>query len=153
MNLETSSQAQYNTPIHDTACKPQQPLSLKLSDANIESKLYGTHNQKKPKNILLKARKGNRDTLNTRDRKPETRKPELSDSQTTPKTPKPCNVGALTIRIGFWGIVYYAKNKEPPQNSTGTYLGPHSNPRGGSSEGASSPQTDVTPLQRTFMKG
>ena len=25
------------------------------------------------------------------------------------------NIGALIIRIGFWGILYYTYNKEPPK--------------------------------------
>ena len=31
-------------------------------------------------------------------------------------------IGALIIRIGFWGILYYSYNKEPP-NSIGNYQG------------------------------
>ena len=38
------------------------------------------------------------------------------------------NVGALIIRKGFWGPLYYNYNKEPPQNSIGNYLGPHPKP-------------------------
>ena len=34
------------------------------------------------------------------------------------------NVGALIIRIGFWGPLYYNYDKEP-QNSIGNYLGPY----------------------------
>ena len=34
--------------------------------------------------------------------------------------------GALKMRIGFWGPLYYNHNKEPPQNSIGNYLGPYS---------------------------
>ena len=26
-----------------------------------------------------------------------------------------CNMGALIIRIGFWGPLYYNDNKEPPK--------------------------------------
>ena len=33
------------------------------------------------------------------------------------------NVGAITISIGFWGLLYAKDNKEP-QNSTCNYLGP-----------------------------
>ena len=33
------------------------------------------------------------------------------------------NIGALKIRIGFWGILYHSHNKEP-QNSIGNYSGP-----------------------------
>ena len=25
------------------------------------------------------------------------------------------NIGALMIRIGFWGLLYYTYNKEPPK--------------------------------------
>ena len=32
---------------------------------------------------------------------------------------------ALTIRIGFWGILYYNTSKEP-QNSNSNYLGSYS---------------------------
>ena len=35
------------------------------------------------------------------------------------------NIGALMIRIGFWGPLYY-KIIWNPQNSIGTYLGPYS---------------------------
>ena len=28
---------------------------------------------------------------------------------------KPFNVGALIIRIGSWGILYYTHSKEPPK--------------------------------------
>ena len=38
---------------------------------------------------------------------------------------KEANVGALTIRIEFWGIIYYSYNKDPPQNSIGNYLSPY----------------------------
>ena len=32
------------------------------------------------------------------------------------------NIGALMIRIGFWGILYYSCNKDPLQNnSIGSY--------------------------------
>ena len=37
------------------------------------------------------------------------------------------NIGALIIRIGFWGPLYYGDynwNKEPP-NGIGNYLGPY----------------------------
>ena len=34
------------------------------------------------------------------------------------------NVGALIIRIGFWGPLYYNYNKEPSQNSIDNYLRP-----------------------------
>ena len=40
-----------------------------------------------------------------------------------------CNIGyigALIIRIGLGGILYYSHNKEP-HNSIGNYLGPYSN--------------------------
>ena len=33
-------------------------------------------------------------------------------------------IGALIIRIGFWGPLYYSYNKEP-QNSIGNYSGPY----------------------------
>ena len=35
------------------------------------------------------------------------------------------NIGALIIRMGFWGPLYYNYNREPPQNSVGNYLGPY----------------------------
>ena len=35
------------------------------------------------------------------------------------------SIGALVIRIGFWGSVYYSYNKEPPQNNIGKYVGPY----------------------------
>ena len=36
------------------------------------------------------------------------------------------NIGALIIRIGFWGPLYYNHNMEPTKiNSTGNYLGPY----------------------------
>ena len=31
------------------------------------------------------------------------------------KTQKDPNLGALIIRIGFWGLFYYKYNKEPPK--------------------------------------
>ena len=31
------------------------------------------------------------------------------------------SIGALIIRIGFWGPFYHDYNKEPPQNSIGNY--------------------------------
>ena len=37
-------------------------------------------------------------------------------------------VGALIMRTGFWGIVYYNYNKEPPRNSIGNYAGPYTKP-------------------------
>ena len=33
-------------------------------------------------------------------------------------------IGALIIRIGFWGPLYHNDNTEP-QNSIGSYLGPY----------------------------
>ena len=33
-------------------------------------------------------------------------------------------IGAFIIRIGFWDPFYYNKNKEPPQNSIGNFVGP-----------------------------
>ena len=35
------------------------------------------------------------------------------------------NIGALVIRQGLGGPVYYNYNKEPPKRSIGTYLGPY----------------------------
>ena len=36
------------------------------------------------------------------------------------------SIGALTIREqGFWDMVYYNDNKDPPQNSIGNYFGPY----------------------------
>ena len=35
-------------------------------------------------------------------------------------TPKLLNIGALIVRIGFWGPLYYNDNKEPP-----TCIGPY----------------------------
>ena len=35
------------------------------------------------------------------------------------------NIGALVIRIGFWGPLYPNFNKEPPKNSIGNYGGPY----------------------------
>ena len=35
-----------------------------------------------------------------------------------------CNIGALIIRRGFWGILYHNYTKEP-QNGTGNPLGPY----------------------------
>ena len=35
------------------------------------------------------------------------------------------NRGALIIRVGFGGPVYYNYTTEPPQNSIGNYLGPY----------------------------
>ena len=35
------------------------------------------------------------------------------------------NIGALIIRIGFWGPLDCHYNQEPPQNSIGIYLGPY----------------------------
>ena len=35
------------------------------------------------------------------------------------------NVGALIIRIGLCGLIYYIHKKEPPQNSLGNYGGPY----------------------------
>ena len=34
------------------------------------------------------------------------------------------NIGALIIRIGFWGPLYFHHNKEPPK-CIGNYLGPY----------------------------
>ena len=34
-------------------------------------------------------------------------------------------IGALIIRMGFWGILYYNYNKEPAPNSIGNYQGPY----------------------------
>ena len=31
----------------------------------------------------------------------------------------------MIIRIGFWGIVYYNYNKEPPKIDIGNYQGPY----------------------------
>ena len=31
-------------------------------------------------------------------------------------TPSALNIGALIIRIGFWGPIYYSYKKEPPKN-------------------------------------
>ena len=39
------------------------------------------------------------------------------------------NIGALIIRTGFWGPLYYNHNKEP-QNSIGNYYGPYSSQLG-----------------------
>ena len=39
------------------------------------------------------------------------------------RQPKPRHVGALIVRIGFWGPVDYSYNKEP-QNSVGNYFDP-----------------------------
>ena len=38
------------------------------------------------------------------------------------------NIGALIIGIGFWGLLYYSSNKEPPKktNIGNYYLGPYS---------------------------
>ena len=46
--------------------------------------------------------------------------------QLSAQLPPSSNIGALIIRIGFWGPLYYIYNKEPPQNSIGNYLGPYS---------------------------
>ena len=35
------------------------------------------------------------------------------------------DIGALIIRIGFWGPLYYNYSKEPPKHSIGNYLGPY----------------------------
>ena len=35
-----------------------------------------------------------------------------------------CNIEALIIRIGRWGILYYKYNKEPVQKTIGNYKGP-----------------------------
>ena len=34
------------------------------------------------------------------------------------------SIGALLIRIGFWGPLYYNYTREPPQNSIGNRLRP-----------------------------
>ena len=31
------------------------------------------------------------------------------------------SIGALILRIGFWGPLYYSYNKDPPKNSIGNY--------------------------------
>ena len=45
----------------------------------------------------------------------------------TARNPKPYNVGALIIKIGFavYSTIVTSYNKEPPQNSIGIYLGPY----------------------------
>ena len=35
------------------------------------------------------------------------------------------DIGALRIRTGFWGQIYYSCNKEPPRSSIGNYFGPY----------------------------
>ena len=56
--------------------------------------------------------------------------PNTSKTITAPKlgqwTLRSCTIGALIIRIGFWGIFYYIYNKEPPpHHSIGNYAGPY----------------------------
>ena len=41
---------------------------------------------------------------------------KTSSPLTSPKTYDPPNAGALVVRIGFGGILYYNNNKEPPQS-------------------------------------
>ena len=38
------------------------------------------------------------------------------------------NIGALKIRIGLWGPLYYTYNNEPPQNGIGSYFGLYTKP-------------------------
>ena len=45
-----------------------------------------------------------------------------------------CNIGALIVRIGIWGPVYYKYKKELP-NSIGNYLGPYITASGSSAGG------------------
>ena len=47
-------------------------------------------------------------------------------SQIAPQTLEP-TIGALIIRIGFWGPLYYKYNKEPPKY-IGNYVGPYMTP-------------------------
>ena len=45
-----------------------------------------------------------------------------------PPKPKRATIGALIIRIGFWGPLYYDYNKEPPPQKKKIliyYLGPY----------------------------
>ena len=42
-----------------------------------------------------------------------------------PRMLQSATIGALIIRIGLWGILYYTYNKEPPQNSAGNHLNPY----------------------------
>ena len=39
--------------------------------------------------------------------------------------PKLTNIGALTLKIGFWGPLYYSYSIRNPQNSIGHDLGPY----------------------------
>ena len=45
--------------------------------------------------------------------------------------PRTANAGALTIRIGFWGPLYYSYNKEPQNSIVANDLGPYSSLRSG----------------------
>ena len=36
------------------------------------------------------------------------------------------NIGALTIRTGFWGSLYYNYVKDPPPQKKGNYISPYS---------------------------
>ena len=48
----------------------------------------------------------------------------LAETDRDPKTADSLHIGALTIRIGFWGPSYSTYHKEPPKNSIESYLGP-----------------------------
>ena len=41
--------------------------------------------------------------------------PENPNLHDLPHDVQQINIGALIIRIGFWGRLYYTSNKEPPK--------------------------------------
>ena len=42
--------------------------------------------------------------------------------------PFQCNIGALIIGIGFWGIITISNDNKEPQTRLGSYIGPYSIP-------------------------